>query len=155
MNGEIDAIGTNVGSVAGILSELRGYAIIENATNNGKVMSVKNKQVGGIAGQVHGGIEIKDSTNNGAIFSYGGGVDTECGGILGHLRNFSAYQPKTPYKNVYARITGCKSYGDVTGGCATGGIVGLATGYEVTVTNCEFVGTAEDIINLTVFSDGA
>jgi len=154
-NGKVYAIGDSVGSVAGILSELRGYAIIENAVNNGEVMSTKYRQVGGIAGQVHGGIEIKDSTNNGQVFSYGGGVDTECGGILGHLRNYSSHQEKTPYKNTYARITGCKNNGDVTGGCATGGIVGLTSGNEITITNCELVGTAEKPIKITVFSDGA
>ncbi len=157
-NGEIDTIGDDwdyKGNVAGILSELRGYAIIENATNNGKVMSTKCRQVGGIAGQVHGGIEIKDSINNGPIYSNGGGVDTECGGILGHLRNFSSYQEKTPYKNSYARITGCKNNGDITAGSSTGGMVGLASGNEVTITNCELIGTAEKPINITLFSDGA
>ena len=56
---------------------------------------------------------------------------------------------------VYARITNCKNYGDITGGCATSGIIGLSNGNEVTVINCEVKGTDEKPVKITVFSDGA
>ena len=154
-DGEIYATGSSTGSVAGLVSEARGYLVIENGINNGKVLSARSKQVGGIAGQIHGGIEIKNSVNNGEIYSYGGGVDTECGGIMGQLRCVSAYQEKTPYANVYARITNCKSNGNITGGCATAGVIGLSNGNEVTVVGCEFKGTAEKPVTISVFSDGA
>ena len=74
-NGEIYATGSEnymEGSEGGILSEVTGYVIIKNATNNGQVLSSSNggRHIGGIVGNVTGAIEIKDSVNKGAILGY-------------------------------------------------------------------------------------
>ena len=150
-NGEIHTTGTGYyieGSEGGILSEVIGYAIINNSTNNGYMTSTGNRQIGGIVGYVTGGIEIKDSINKGEIYSCDPdgqySVDNLTGGIMGQLRCMSGCYEKLTYANTYARIKNCKNYANITGTCATAGILAASSGgNEVTITNCEVKGTEE------------
>jgi hypothetical protein len=150
-NGDIHTTGIGYyvkGSEGGILSEVTGYAIISNSTNNGYITSSGDRQVGGIVGQVTGGIEIKDSINKGEIYSCDPDSQTSVnnltGGIMGQLRCMSGSHDKLTYVNTYARIKGCKNYANITGTCATAGILAASSGgNEVTITNCEVKGTEE------------
>ncbi len=150
-NGEIHTTGTGYyieGSEGGILSEVIGYAIINNSTNNGYMTSTGNRQIGGIVGYVTGGIEIKDSINKGEIYSCDPdgqySVDNLTGGIMGQLRCMSGCYERLTYANTYARIKNCKNYANITGTCATAGILAASSGgNEVTITNCEVKGTEE------------
>ena len=163
-NGEIYATGSEnymEGSEGGILSEVTGYVIIKNATNNGQVLSSSNggRHIGGIVGNVTGAIEIKDSVNKGAILGYQYNNDYKysmTGGIMGQLRCMSGDYEKLTYKNTYARIDNCKNYGNITGSYATSGILGASIGgNEVTITNCEVKGTEETKLQINMNVNGA
>ncbi len=159
-NGEIYTIGQSwqdLGNAGGLVSEIRGYAIIEKATNNGKITSSGKRQVGGILGQASGGIEIKESVNKGEIIAVSSesDVDNLAGGIMGQLRCVSDYCEKTPFKNNYIRISKCKNYANVMSSGATSGILSEASGNEVTITDCEVKGTEENKLNISMTQDGA
>ena len=47
---------------------------------------------------------------------------------MGQLRCMSGSHDKLTYVNTYARIKGCKNYANITGTCATAGILAASSG---------------------------
>ncbi len=156
-NGKITSAnqGWAPGEAGGLVAEFAGSIKVINGTNNGEI-ETEQSHTGGIVGKALGQVTIENSTNNGTI-TVTGGSTTDAGGILGvvSLDEYSIQLIK--YKDVNAIIKNCKNNANLYNNAAhdIAGIVGLAVGNSITITDCEVVGrSADDKIKIYSYGQG-
>ena len=153
-NGKVSGT-ENIGATGGIVAEITGCIKVVNNTNNGEISAI-GQQVGGIVGKVFGTILAEDSTNNGKIkIEAGTSIGTDAGGIVGTVW-FDEYSAQAiRYEQVNSTIRNCKNYGDFENraGHSAAGIVGLAAGNSITITDCETKGKSSEE-KLKIYSYG-
>lgn len=156
-NGRITSVnqGWGPGEAGGLVAEIAGSIKVINGTNNGELETTQS-HTGGIVGRALGQVTIEDSTNNGTI-TLNGGSTTDAGGILGVVSLDEYNIQLVKYKNVNTTIKNCKNNANLYNHAAhdIAGIVGLAVGNSITITDCEVVGrSAEDKIKIYSYDLG-
>lgn len=115
--GSVTGTGSNavaIGGIAGLCC-----ATVSGCENNGTITGAQNS-TGGIVGAQQNAGYIRNCVNNGAVSSVNTTLGT--GGIVGwvkYLNDATNY----PVQNII-EVTGCTNNASVSGGSATGGIVG-------------------------------
>ena len=141
-NGKVEGIATGwlTGVSGGLVAECAGSLKVLNATNNGEV-STEKSHTGGVVGKVLGIVTIEDTINNGTI-TVKDGSTADAGGIVGVVF-FDEYGVQSiKYEQINSVFKNCKNYGDLYSYNQhdIGGIVGLAAGKSIVLTNCETLG---------------
>lgn len=147
-NGEIstmDAIGS-AGAVGGIAAEIAGSTKVMNCANNGEIRALR-QQAGGIVGHTFGAIIVEDSINNGKIVQNPeGGNYVDAAGIIGSVWFDENQIEKNVYDQITSVVKNCKNYGELESNGTHGlaGIIGLAAGKSLTITDCEVAGESPE-----------
>lgn len=125
-----------IGSAGGFISLEFGNVKLSEVVNKGEVYALGSQCAGGLVGDVEGILEIDKCDNEGKIKteSIYDWSDTDClaGGLV--AKNYAA---KLHRDENLIRVTNSNNYGEIYASNHMGGIVGLATGDEVTISNCK------------------
>jgi hypothetical protein len=138
ITGGTNVAGITVSAQGGTITGTEGVArlvTIENCVNRADITATSG--AAGIVNAARYAI-IKDCTNYGNI-KVTSDAATATGGIVGGVS-----APDAPSSTT---VTGCKNYGDITGGKESGGIVGRVTGGNVTDISAKQPVLVEDCVN--------
>ena len=153
-NGKVST-SQSIGATGGIAAEVAGSTKAIGCVNNAELYA-KMQQLGGIVGKTFGAITVEDSINNGKIIQEGSNsVDADAGGIIGTIW-FDEYSvAMNRYELINSVVKNCKNYGELEskGGHGIAGIVGLASGKSITITDCETAGESSEN-KLKIYSSG-
>ena len=147
-NGKIstmDAISSE-GAIGGIAAEIAGSTKVMNCANNGEIRALR-QQAGGIVGHTFGAIIVEDSINNGKIVQNPeGGNYVDAAGIIGSVWFDENQIEKNVYDQITSVVKNCKNYGELESNGTHGlaGIIGLAAGKSLTITDCEVAGKSPE-----------
>ena len=141
-NGKVSGLDTN-GGTGGLVAEASGTLKVVNGINNGEIYG-KN-HVGGIVGKTNGIPTIDSCINYGKIKIEDAGY-SDAAGIIGTAW-FDEYGiPALRYNQISTTIKNCKNYGELENRNSRGiaGIIGVAAGDNITITNCECKGESSE-----------